>query len=56
MRELIRGRLEGLGPVTARALAASLDSAQAPVDAALAALQAEGLVMRGRFTPGTADR
>ena len=53
MRELIRGRLEGLGPVTARALAESLDSAQAPVDTALAALQAEGFVMRGRFTPGT---
>jgi ATP-dependent Lhr-like helicase len=53
MRELVRGRLEGLGPVTARALAESLDSAQAPVDTALAALQAEGFVMRGRFTPGT---
>jgi ATP-dependent Lhr-like helicase len=51
MRELVRGRLEGLGPVTARAIAASLDSAEPPVESALAALQAEGFVMRGRFTP-----
>jgi len=49
--ELIRGRLEGLGPTTAQALAASLAVPLARVDAALAALQAEGFAMRGAFTP-----
>ncbi len=54
--EIIRGRLEGLGPVTAADLAASLGLAQAEIDTALAALQAEGFALRGRFTPSaTAD-
>ncbi|HUN24753.1 MAG TPA: DEAD/DEAH box helicase [Steroidobacteraceae bacterium] len=48
--EIVRGRLEGLGPITASALADSLALTQPRVDAALAALQAEGFVMRGRFT------
>jgi len=49
--EVVRGRLEGSGPTTAAALAASFGLAVAPVDAALAALQAEGFAMRGAFTP-----
>ncbi len=48
--EVIRGRLEGLGPVTAQALADSLALPVARVEAALAALQAEGFAMRGAFT------
>ncbi len=48
--EVIRGRLEGLGPTTAQALAQSLGLAVARIDAALAALQAEGFAMRGAFT------
>jgi len=48
--EVIRGRLEGLGPSTAQALADSLGLPLARVDAALAALQAEGFAMRGAFT------
>ena len=52
MRELVRGRLDVLGPVTARTLADSLDSADtSPVDAALLALETEGRVLRGYFTP-----
>ncbi len=47
--EILRGRLEGLGPVTTATLAAPLGLAP---EAALAALEAEGFVMRGRFTPG----
>ena len=50
--EILRGRLEGLGPVTAETLAAPLGLAPAEVAAALAALEAEGFAMRGRFTPG----
>src|SRR5581483_8665159 len=52
-RELVRARMEVLGPVTARSLADSLRLADtALVDMALAALEAEGRVLRGRFTPG----
>lgn len=49
--ELLRGRLEGLGPVTAGRLAADLAVPEADVLAGVAALEAEGFVLRGRFTP-----
>ncbi|MFL6798628.1 MAG: DEAD/DEAH box helicase [Xanthobacteraceae bacterium] len=52
--EILRGRLEGLGPVTQESLAASLALPSGEVAAALAALQAEGFAMRGRFTPDAA--
>lgn len=48
--EVVRGRLEGLGPTTAGVLAADLDLAAARIETALAALQAEGFAMRGAFT------
>ena len=50
--EILRGRLEGQGPVTAGSLAAPLGLAAPSIDAALAALESEGFAMRGRFTPG----
>ncbi|HUK02843.1 MAG TPA: DEAD/DEAH box helicase [Steroidobacteraceae bacterium] len=50
--EIVRGRLEGSGPVTAAALAATLGQPPARIDAALLALQSEGAAMRGRFTAG----
>ena len=53
--EILRGRLEGLGPVTESVLAAPLGLDPNDIAAALAALQTEGFAMRGRFTPGTAD-
>ncbi len=49
--EILRGRLEGLGPVTREMLAAPLDRPSADVDAALAALESEGFALRGRFSP-----
>ena len=49
--EIVRGRLEGLGPVTAGSIAQSLRLGVAAVDAALTALEVEGFAMRGRFTP-----
>jgi ATP-dependent Lhr-like helicase len=52
--EVLRGRLEGLGPVTERALTAPLGLAEADAAAALAALQSEGFALRGRFTPDAA--
>jgi len=51
--EILRGRLEGLGPVSQHTLTAGLGLAPSSVAAALAALEAEGFAMRGRFTPGT---
>jgi ATP-dependent Lhr-like helicase len=48
--EIVRGRLEGLGPVTAQVIAASLGVVVSNIEHALLALQAEGFAMRGRFT------
>ncbi|MCM3905320.1 MAG: DEAD/DEAH box helicase [Pyrinomonadaceae bacterium] len=53
--ELMRGRLEGLGPVTAKGLAASAGLPISDVDRALLKLEAEGFVLRGLFTPGTEE-
>jgi ATP-dependent Lhr-like helicase len=50
--EIVRGRLEGLGPVTASAIADSLVLPASRIQIALAALEAEGFAMRGRFTSG----
>jgi ATP-dependent Lhr-like helicase len=49
--EIVRDRLQALGPVTVAALAAPLGLAPADIDAALARLEAEGSAMRGRFSP-----
>ena len=49
---LIRARLGGLGPVTAADLAGDVGLETAEVELALMALEAEGSVLRGRFTPG----
>jgi ATP-dependent Lhr-like helicase len=51
LAEIVRDRLQGLGPVTAAGLAAPLGLAPAELEAALARLEAEGSAMRGRFTP-----
>ena len=49
--EIVRGRLEGLGPVGETALAEPLGLAPPGIAGALAALQQEGFALRGRFTP-----
>jgi ATP-dependent Lhr-like helicase len=51
--EMIRGRLEGAGPVTATAIASSLSLPASRVLSALGALQAEGFAMRGHFASPT---
>jgi ATP-dependent Lhr-like helicase len=51
--ELIRGRMQGSGPVTADDVAKSLSLQVSAVDAALIALETEGFVLRGQFTPET---
>ncbi|KAB0643724.1 DEAD/DEAH box helicase [Burkholderia latens] len=50
--DVIRARLTGFGPLTADAIARPLGLPPAATAAALAALEREGYVMRGRFTPG----
>ena len=52
---ILRGRFEGSGPATATALAASLGLQPAAVAGALAALEADGAILRGRFDPGVND-
>ena len=53
LRELLRARLGSLGPVVAERLAADLGVNAAAVHSALAAMQQEGSLMHGRFTPGS---
>ncbi|MGE5269396.1 MAG: ATP-dependent DNA helicase, partial [Thiohalocapsa sp.] len=50
--EILRSRLEGVGPVAEPALAAPLGLTPAEIAGALEALRAEGFAMRGRFTSG----
>ena len=55
LRELVRGRLSGMAVTTAAAIADALAVERGDVDFALLALEQEGYVMRGRFTPGASD-
>jgi ATP-dependent helicase Lhr and Lhr-like helicase len=50
--ELLRGRLAMLGPTTTEALAAETGVSDEAVSGALIALESEGVVLRGAFTPG----
>ena len=52
--ELVRGQLQGMGPVTAAGLAATLSLPEASIDAALLQLESEGFVLRGQFS-GTSN-
>ncbi len=49
--EILRGRLEGQGPVTLAMLAETSGLAADVVAMALGALEGEGFALRGRFTP-----
>ena len=55
LRELIRSRMEGLGPVTAVDLGRPLGLDDREVASALVALEAEGFAMRGRFSERAAQ-
>jgi ATP-dependent Lhr-like helicase len=54
-RELLRGRLQAVGPTTVAALAAATALPQGRIEAALAALETEGFALRGRFSPQTLE-
>jgi ATP-dependent Lhr-like helicase len=49
IRELIRGRMQIVGPITASALGESLGVTATEAEAALVALESDGVVLRGRF-------
>jgi ATP-dependent Lhr-like helicase len=53
--EIIRGRLEGLGPITIAELMSSSGLTKLDIETALLRLEAEGFVIRGRFTPGITE-
>jgi ATP-dependent helicase Lhr and Lhr-like helicase len=53
--EVLRGRLEGLGPSTVEALAKSSGLSKNEIESGLLKLEAEGFVIRGQFTPGTSE-
>ena len=53
--EIIRGRLEGLGPVTITDLVAQSGLNKLEIETALLKLEAEGFVIRGKFTPGATE-
>jgi len=52
--DVIRARLTGFGPLPVASIAAALALPAPAVERALTALEAQGYVMRGRFTPGAA--
>ncbi len=51
LRDIVRGRLSGLGPVTAATLASDLRQPEQHVETALIALQSEGFAMQGHYSP-----
>ena len=55
LAEIFRGRLEGLGPVTPTALTAPLGLEPGAASSALAALEADGAIMKGRYDAGVND-
>jgi ATP-dependent Lhr-like helicase len=52
--ELLRGRVTIAGPTTSNELAKALGIETGDADTALLALESEGIVLRGAFTPGKA--
>ncbi|HUA88787.1 MAG TPA: hypothetical protein VL994_05095, partial [Steroidobacteraceae bacterium] len=53
LRELLRGRMSASGPITLGALSRLLHLPPAALATALTMLEAEGFVLRGRFSPQT---
>src|SRR5208282_47188 len=55
MVNVLRGWMDSIGPVTPSALAARLDFPIQAVETALAQLELEGLILRGKFTSNEAE-
>nr|WP_256657520.1 DEAD/DEAH box helicase [Pseudomonas sp. 2FE] len=54
--EVVRARLSGFGPLPLARIAADLGLEPAAVAFALASLEREGYVLRGRFSPGSGEQ
>ncbi|MDD5320156.1 MAG: DEAD/DEAH box helicase [Methylococcales bacterium] len=52
LQEIIRSRMEGFGPATAEQLAEPLEFATSKIELALLALEQQGTLLQGHFTPG----
>jgi ATP-dependent helicase Lhr and Lhr-like helicase len=55
VRELVRGRIEVVGPITANALTRFFRLPSSEIDGALLSLEAEGFILRGKFRPGAPE-
>jgi ATP-dependent helicase Lhr and Lhr-like helicase len=55
VRELVRGRMEVSGPITASSLAGFFHLPVAEIEQALLALEGEGFVLRGKFRTGAEE-
>ena len=55
LRELVRGRMEVSGPLTASALVEFFRLPQSEIDLALLGLESEGFILRGKFRPGVQE-
>ena len=55
VRELVRGRIEVIGPATGATLARFFEIPSSEIEGALLALEAEGFILRGKFHPGVAE-
>ncbi len=53
--EIVRGRAESSGPFTVSGLARRLALSESAVSQAAVRLESEGVLLRGRFRPGTAE-
>jgi ATP-dependent Lhr-like helicase len=56
LKEIVQGRLEGVGPVTASQLSRELNLKVSTINAALIALEVEGYAFQGQFSPATAGQ
>ena len=56
IRELLRGRMEVSGPVTATQLQNILGLSESDIDVGLLGLESEGFVLRGKFHPNATEQ
>jgi ATP-dependent helicase Lhr and Lhr-like helicase len=55
VRELVRGRMEVVGPVTSGTLENLFRLPLSEIERALLALEGEGFILRGKFHPDAAE-
>ncbi len=55
LKELVRGRMESIGPVTVEQLTGFFQLPSSSIEQSLLALEAEGFVLRGKFRPGATE-